>query len=352
MQSVLTCTDPLTIPFSELRMGKYVLLRQLGQGGSATIYLAEQISCKRQVALKLLNHWRASQQEVERFQFEASLLAQLQHRHIVPILDFGWEQGRPYLVMEYAPGGTLQSAFPPGVPQPIESILPIVLQLASALQYVHDQGVIHSDVKPENVLLGRNNRLWLADFGIATMVPSVLEKRYGKREVQGTARYMAPEQIQGNPVPASDQYALAVMVYEWLCGRPPFHGSVLGVHVGHVSTPPPALRDHVFSISPAVEHVVLKALSKDPQRRFAQVMDFAFALKQATARKQVCWYPSHCSELRPAQKMSQGIPLATSRGAFSQAEPWSLSADANTTHEYTTAGWKSAAAEGHFTFLS
>ncbi|HET8912690.1 MAG TPA: serine/threonine-protein kinase [Ktedonobacteraceae bacterium] len=192
----------------------------------------------------------------------------------------------------------------------------VPLFLRGPVQYVHDHRVIHSDVKPENVLLGRNNRIWLADFGIATMVPSVLEKRYGKREVKGTARDMAPEQIRGNPMPASDQYALAVMVYEWLCGRPPFHGSVLGVHVGHVSTPPPALRDHVSSISPAVEHIVLKSLSKDPQRRFAQVMDFASALKQATARK-----------------MSQGIPSATCRGAFSQAEPWFLSAGANTTHD-------------------
>jgi eukaryotic-like serine/threonine-protein kinase len=90
------------------------------------------------------------------------------------------------------------------------------------------------------------------------------------------------------------------MVYEWLSGRPPFHGSVLGVQVGHVSTPPPALRDHISSISHAVEHVILKALSKDPQQRFAQVMDFASTLKQATARKQMCWYPPHCSELRSA----------------------------------------------------
>jgi hypothetical protein len=138
--------------------------------------------------------------------------------------------------------------------------------------------------------------------------------------------------------------------YEWLCGRPPFHGSVLEVHVGHVSTPPPPLRNHVPSISPAVEHVVLKALSKDPQQRFAHVMDFASALKQATARKQMCWYPPHWSELHPAQKMSHGIPSATGRGAFSQAEPTSLSAGANTTHEYNTARWKSDASVVHFTF--
>jgi serine/threonine protein kinase len=343
MQAALTRTDTLTPPGSELRIGKYVLLRQLGQGGSATVYLAEPSSCKSQVALKLLTRWRASQQEVEHFQVEAALLAQLQHRHIVPLFDFGWEQGMPYLVMEYAPGGTLKNAFPQGVPLPVESILPTVLQLASALQYVHDQGVIHGDVKPENVLRGPNNRIWLADFGIATRVASVLEKGYGKREVKGTARYMAPEQILGNPVPASDQYALAVMVYQWLCGRPPFHGSVLGVQLGHVSSPPPPLRDHVPSISRAVEHVVLKALSKDPQQRFAQVMDFASALQQASARKQMRWYPPRWSEWQPAQQMAQGLPSATSSGAFSQAEALSLSADAKTTREHATAGWKSAA---------
>ena len=343
MQAALTRTDALTPPGSELQIGKYVLLRQLGQGGSATVYLAESSSCKSQVALKLLTRRRASQHEGEHFHVEAALLAQLQHPHIVPLLDFGWEQSMPYLVMEYAPGGTLKSAFPQGVPLPVESILPTVLQLAGALQYVHDQGVIHGDVKPENVLLGPNNRLWLADFGIATRVASVLEEGYSQREVKGTARYMAPEQIQGHPVPASDQYALAVLVYQWLCGRPPFHGSVLGVQLGHVSCPPPPLRDHVPSISRAVEHVVLKALSKNPQQRFAQVMDFASALEQASARKQMRSYPPRRSERRPARQIAQNLPSATSSGAFSQAEAWSLSADVNTTHEYITAGWKSAA---------
>src|SRR5262249_46777536 len=101
-------------------------------------------------------------------------------------------------------------------------------------------------------------------------------------EVRGTARYMAPEQIQGHPLPASDQYALAVMVYQWLCGHPPFEGSALGICVQQVKTPAPRLRDHVPSISAAVERVVLKALAKDPQKRFAHVLEFVSALKQAS----------------------------------------------------------------------
>ena len=120
------------------------------------------------------------------------------------------------------------------------------------------------------------------DFGIATTISTELGRRYNGREVRGTARYMAPEQIQGNPLPASDQYALAVMVYEWLCEQPPFRGSALGICVNHVSTPPPRLREHVPSISPAVERVVLKALEKDPHKRFAHVLEFASALKQAS----------------------------------------------------------------------
>ena len=172
-------------------------------------------------------------------------------------------------------------AFSQEVPLPLSSVLPAVLQAACALQYLHNHHVIHCDVKPENMLLGPHNEVWLADFGIATTVPPAPGKRYSGREVRGTARYMAPEQIHGNPLPASDQYALAVMVYEWLCGQPPFHGSALGICVHHVSTPPPKLREHVPSISPAVERVVLKALGKDPHKRFAHVLEFASALKQA-----------------------------------------------------------------------
>ena len=125
------------------------------------------------------------------------------------------------------------------------------------------------------------NEVWLADFGIATTANSLSGKRYGERQIRGTVRYMAPEQIHGNPLPASDQYALAVMVYQWLCGEPPFCGSEISVCVQHVSAPPRRLRELVPFISPAVERVVLKALEKDPQQRFAHVLEFANALKRA-----------------------------------------------------------------------
>lgn len=282
MESALMRTSLREKTFCGLEIGNYLLLHELGLGGYAQVYLAEHLYLQSRVALKLLNRSFVHHEEVQHFLFEARILARLRHQHIVRALDFGWERGIPFLVMEYAPRGTLQQAFPLGIALPISSILPAVLQIANALQYVHNHGVIHCDVKPENVLLGPRNQVWLSDFGIATTVTSASRTRYGRQEVPGTACYLAPERIHGCPLPASDQYALAVMVYQWLCGACPFEGSALEVCVQHVSTMPPRLRDRAPSISPAVERVVLKALSKEPQERFADMQEFALALKQAS----------------------------------------------------------------------
>ena len=287
MELVRARTYALAQPTSGVQVGNYVLLRELGRGGHAHIYLGEHRYLKSQVALKLLNLSLALHEDLVRFQFEARVLASLRHQHIVRALDFGWEWGTPFLAMDYAWRGTIARAFPRGIPLPVASILPAVLQIASALQYIHNRNVIHLDIKPQNILLGPHNEVWLADFGIATMLPSSPGQPHSRREVRGTPLYMAPEQIYGSPLPASDQYGLAVMIYEWLCGQPPFHGSEPQVYSQQVSTPPPRLRDHVPSISRAVERVVLKALSKDPQQRFAHVQEFAAALKQAGRRDKV-----------------------------------------------------------------
>jgi len=282
MEQVLTRTSFWEQPFCDTAVGNYHLLRQLGSGGSAHVYLAEHIYFKSLSALKLLTLSLANHEEVQQFQLEARILSHLRHQHIVRGLDFGWERGMPFLVMEYAPGGTLHQAFPLGKALPISSILPAVLPVASALQFIHNHGVVHCDVKPENVLLGPCNQVWLSDFGIASTVTSTSRTGYGGRKVPGTAYYLAPERILGQTLPASDQYSLAVMVYQWLCGACPFEGSVLEICVHHVSTPPPRLRERVPSISRAVEQVVLKALEKEPQKRFTHVQEFALALEQAS----------------------------------------------------------------------
>ena len=154
------------------------------------------------------------------------------------------------------------------------------MALASALQYTHDQHLIHRDLKPENVLLGPKHEVLLSDFGLAlfTSDREVLQVK----EHFGNLSYMAPELIQGKPVPASDQYALAVMVYEWLCGHRPFEGLTASLSNQHLYTPPPSLCDEHPEIPRAVERVVLKGLSKEPGQRFVDVLSFAKALEVAS----------------------------------------------------------------------
>ncbi len=292
-------------------VGSYRLTSLLGQGGFANIYLGEHMYIHTKVAVKVLNTWSASENEIERFHTEALMSANLRHEHIVRVLDFGLEEHLPFLVLEYAPNGTLRQYFPSGEPLPLATILPFVMQAASALQYIHNQGLIHCDIKPDNLLLGPNNEVWVSDFGIAQYA-QYAENQQGK-ELRGTVAYTAPEQLCGKPLPASDQYALAVMVYEWLCGQRPFQGTVLGVCGQHLYSQPLSLRDRMPSISSAVEQVVFKALAKDPSQRFTDVQDFAYALEQASLvkertvhRKSSVW--SILQRYRVPELLSLGTP--------------------------------------------
>ena len=264
------------------QIGAYQLIRLLGRGGSAEVYLGEHVYLKSKAALKLLP---VVLQEEERAGFlrEAQTLAHLEHPHIVRILDFAVEAGTPFLVMEYAPHGSLRLRHPGGTQLPLTTIISYVQQAASALQYAHNQQLIHCDVKPENLLLNERDELLLSDFGLAVLAHHLhsYSTHVLERQVAGTALYEAPEQLQGNPVLASDQYALGVVVYEWLCGTPPFHGSPIEIAIQHLSTPPPSLSKQIPDLSPAVEEVVQRALAKRPEQRFASVREFAHALEQA-----------------------------------------------------------------------
>ncbi len=184
--------------------------------------------------------------------------------------------------MDYAPNGTLRKRHARGIPLPPTTVISYVRQLASALHYAHEQKVIHRDVKPENMLVGRNNEILLSDFGIALVAQS---SRYnstqGLQDMAGTIAYMAPEQIQSSAGPNSDQYSLGIVVYEWLCGNRPFQGSFAEIAVKHTMATPPSLREKVPELSPAAEEVVMKALAKEPQQRFENVQAFAVALEQA-----------------------------------------------------------------------
>lgn len=260
------------------QFGNYSLIRLLGQGGFAEVYLAEHLRLKTQAAIKVL-YGRISNQDVQNFTKEAQTIANLRHPHIVNLFDFDVQNGLPFLVMDYAPNGSLAERHPLSILLLFPTILSYVKQIGEALQFAHSQHFIHRDMKPENILIGRHNELLLSDFGVATMVRNSTSIR--TQTIVGTTPYMAPEQILGKPCEASDQYALAILVYSWLCGRLPFEGSPMEIIAQHLSAPPSSVRLYNAAASPHVEQVLFKALAKDPLQRFGSINDFVTALEQA-----------------------------------------------------------------------
>ncbi len=261
------------------QLGNYRLVRHLGRGAFADVYLGIHVHLKTPAAIKVL-HTELTSSDIEKFRTEARTIARLEHPHIVRVLDFGIDGYTPYLVMNYAPNGTLRQRHPKGSILPLATILNYVRQLTDALQYAHQQKLIHRDIKPENMLLGRHNEILLSDFGFVLIAQSSISQ--STKEMAGTIPYMAPEQLQGKPRPASDQYALGIVIYEWLSGDRPFNGSVLEIATQHMLKPPPPLRIKNPEIPSEVEEVVLTALAKDPQQRFTTVQAFANALEQAS----------------------------------------------------------------------
>ena len=284
-------------------LGNYRLIRLTGKGGHAEVYLAEHIYLStRQVAIKFLTAETFDSIEQDKFLSEARFMTTLKHPHIIEILDFGFETSQnydeddkktPYLIMEYAPHGTLRNLYPHGVLATLPEILSYTKQIAEALQYAHDQDIIHLDVKPENMLLRKPNDVILSDFGIATaglntknlpqQSAEISEKaaRGESLAIPGTAPYLAPERLLGHTQRASDQYSLGIVVYEWLCGKRPFMGSDEEICEQQVNTIPPLLSKTNPLIAEGVEQVVMKALSKQPEDRYMSIWEFAFALEKA-----------------------------------------------------------------------
>ncbi len=259
------------------RIGNYRIIELLGKGGFAAVYLCQHRYIGTLAAVKIL---RAGMDEIEEANFhaEACIAASLVHPRIIRVLEFGVEGRKPYLVMDYAPNGTMRQLYSWGTRMTPRALVKYVEQIAEALQYVHDRGLVHRDIKPENLLLGDNNQLLLSDFGISI---NAYKMASHTEMIAGTAAYMAPELIEGEACFASDQYALGVVVYEWLCGIWPFLGSSQEIMDQHLYDFPPPLREYVPTIPPAVEEVVLKALAKNPRDRFGSVLEFAAALKAA-----------------------------------------------------------------------
>jgi WD40 repeat protein/tRNA A-37 threonylcarbamoyl transferase component Bud32 len=276
---------------TERQLGNYRLIRLLFEGTYAGVYLGEHIHLNTLAAIKVL-HTQLDGRNLEKFRKEAQIVARLRHPNIISIHDFDVKDGTPFLVMDYALNGTLRQRHPKGSRISPTTILPYLQQIGEALQYAHDERLVHRDIKPENMLIGERDRILLSDFGIATVTSANTQTA---REVVGTISYMAPEQLRGKPCPASDQYSLGIVVYEWLCGNYPFHGSLEEVAAQQINTPPPSLTAQVPNLPPMLESVVMKALAKDPRQRHATITEFVYAFRSSIHSQPLLLY-SHDTE--------------------------------------------------------
>ncbi|QBD83794.1 hypothetical protein EPA93_45935 [Ktedonosporobacter rubrisoli] len=252
----------------------------LSQGGIVETYLGKSERLNTTVVVKVLSLQLTTEQR-ELFQHKAHTIAALTHRHLIRLSGFSVHGDRPYLLQEYFPSGSLRRVHPYGTRIRLEQVLSYVKQLADALHYLHSSRLAHGDIRPEKVLLSKEGTLVLNDTGIVDLVLALAPKsEYPPRKALA---YLAPERFRGQLLPASDQYSLALMIYEWLSGQPPFQGSDSQIISGHQMLLPPTLRAKAPEIPPRVEQVIMTALAKEPAARFASVQAFAAALIHASA---------------------------------------------------------------------
>ncbi|MBI5714823.1 MAG: protein kinase, partial [Chloroflexi bacterium] len=282
-------------------------INQIGQGGMATVYKAYHAAMDRYIALKVLPSQLAQNKEfVKRFEQEARTIAKLEHAHILPVYDYGEQEGITYLVMRYLDAGTLKEKIQSGTLS-LNDIDRYFSQLASALAYAHEMNVIHRDIKPSNAMVNSRGELFLTDFGIAKLLESTAQFT-ATGAITGTPAYMSPEQAQGDKLDARSYiYSLGIVLYEMVTGKVPFEAETpLAVILKQINAPLPPPTSLRADLDPEIEKVLLKALAKNREDRFATCDEFLHAWKSAlthTATAQVT-PPS------PAQKESAAPTLA------------------------------------------
>lgn len=269
--------------------GSYEILDLIAQGGMGEVYRARHRRLQgREVAVKVMPAALAADPSfLQRFEREANSVAALNHPHILPIWDYGEQDGAPYIVMPLITGGSLRDQLH-GRPLPPAALLRVIGPIASALDYAHQRGIIHRDIKPANVLLDTNGHLYLADFGIAKAIGAGAENLTQTGVGIGTPEYMAPEQTEGRADQRSDVYALGVIAYEGLTGHVPYTGNTpIDVAIKHITAPLPPMASPIGAIPPLVEQAVRRALAKSPDNRYATagafVADLAESLRQVEA---------------------------------------------------------------------
>jgi serine/threonine protein kinase len=263
------------------QVDQYQIVRELGRGGMATVYLARQLNMNRQVAIKILPRiFLHDPQFIERFKREVQLIAELEHPHILPVYDFGEYEGIPFIVMRYLAGGSLRDLINDGLP-PLDDLRRPFEQLCSALDFAHGEGIIHRDLKPSNVMLDDHGNAYLSDFGIAQILQDA--GRLTGSAVIGTPAYMSPEQAEGRPLDArSDVYALGVVLFEMVTGREPFQADTpMAMLLKQITEPMPSPRAYRPDLPDAVDRVILRATLKDPAARYPSALEFSRALDDA-----------------------------------------------------------------------
>ena len=262
------------------KIRKYQIVSKLGAGGMGSVFKAMDTILEREVALKLLAPTLASDDSfVERFRLEARSLARLDHSNIVKVYDADWDENKLFIVMEYVDGGSLADLIKQEGALPTALVIKLLQQTASGLDYAHQRGLIHRDIKPANVLIDTHGNAKLTDFGLVKDTDTNLTAD-GMR--LGTPAYMAPEQIQGDEVTAAlDIYALGIVTYEMLTGRPPFQGNMSAIFEGHLLRQLPPIHQINPNIPADAQDVLVRVMAKNPAERYASASNFVQAMEES-----------------------------------------------------------------------
>jgi len=266
----------------EILADRWKLEELVGTGGMSSVYRARDLALERNVALKLLHErYSDTDEHVERFRREARMVASLQHQNIVTIIDRGEHGDRQFIVFEYVDGESLKQLVEREGPLPVERALELTIQVARGLAYAHQNGVVHRDVKPQNVILNGHGQAKVTDFGIARSLDVEHQGMTQTGTVLGTSNYIAPEQAQGLPVGEhTDIYSLGVVLYELLAGEAPFSGdNFVAVAMRHINEPPPSVRLKRPDVSLRLDSAIARALAKVPEHRFATMAEFSDELQ-------------------------------------------------------------------------
>ncbi len=298
--------------------GRYQLMERVGSGGMAQVYKAQDLKLGRIVAVKMLHESLTSDPGfLERFQREAHAAANLSHPNIVTVHDIGQDGNRHYIVMEFVEGRTLKQIVrtlnDEGKTMPINQVLDLTIQVSAGLGYAHRAELVHCDIKPHNVLVTRDDRVKVADFGIARAMSQATQQGE-MSQIWGTPQYFSPEQAAGQiPTPASDVYAIGVIMFEMLTGHLPFEAeSHTAMALKHLHTPPPLISEYNPSVPPQLDQIVDKLLAKEPSGRYrtaGQVSRILSAYRERSLQDTGPVYPTSGNTPTEVDETQPGIPV-------------------------------------------